>query len=47
MPGVYPDSDLVLIHRVNTEKEYNFHEGNFYRMISMVWNSKEVSNATN
>jgi len=47
MLGVYPESDLVLIHRVNTEKEYNFHKGNFYKMISMVWDSKEASNETN
>jgi CubicO group peptidase (beta-lactamase class C family) len=43
MLGVYPESDLVLIHRVNTEEEYKFHEGNFYEMISRVWNSKEAS----
>jgi hypothetical protein len=47
MLGVYPASNLVLIHRVNTEEDYKFHEGNFYQMISMVWNSKEESNKTN
>lgn len=47
MLGVYPESNLVLIHRVDTEKEYRFHEGNFYQMISMVWNSKEVSHKPN
>ena len=47
MLGIYPESNLVLIHRVNTEKEYKFHQGNFYQMIGMVWNSKEGSNKTN
>ncbi len=41
MLGVYPESNLVLVHRVNTEEEYRFHQGNFYQMISMVWDSKE------
>ncbi|HER41154.1 MAG TPA: amide hydrolase, partial [Salinimicrobium catena] len=36
MLGVYPASNLVLIHRVDTEKAYKFHEGNFYEMISRV-----------
>ncbi len=40
MLGVYPESNLVLIHRVDTEKEYKFHEGNFYQMIAKVWDSK-------
>lgn len=47
MLGIYPESNLVLIHRVNTEKEYKFHQGNFYQMIGMVWNSKEGSNKEN
>ncbi len=42
MLGVYPQSNLVLIHRVNTEKAYKFHQGNFYQMISMVWDAKEI-----
>ncbi len=41
MLGVYPASNLVLIHRVDTEKEYKFHKGNFYEMISRVWSSFE------
>ena len=41
MLGVYPESNMVLVHRVDTEKEYKFHQGNFYQMISKVWNSKE------
>ena len=41
MLGIYPGSNLVLIHRVNTEEEFTFHEGHFYRMISRVWGAKE------
>ena len=40
MLAVYPGSEMVLIHRVDTEKEYSFHKGNFYKMISLVWDSK-------
>ena len=39
MLGVYPDSNVVLVHRVNTEKDYKFHEGHFYQMISKVWSA--------
>ena len=41
MLGIYPESNVVLVHRVNTEKEFKFHEGNFYQMIAKVWASKE------
>lgn len=40
MLGIYPASKLVLIHRVNTEEDYKFHEGDFYKMISMVWSAQ-------
>lgn len=40
MLAVYPSSDMVLVHRVDTEKEYSFHKGHFYKMISLVWDSK-------
>lgn len=39
MLGVYPDSNMVLIHRVDTEKDYSFHQGHFYQMISKVFSS--------
>lgn len=39
MLGVYPGKNMVLIHRVDTEKEYSFHQGHFYQMISMVFGS--------
>ncbi len=41
MLAVYPGANLVLIHRVNTEEDYKFNQGDFYRMISMVWNSRD------
>ncbi|GAB5408456.1 MAG: serine hydrolase [Balneolaceae bacterium] len=41
MMGVYPASKLVLIHRVDTEKEYDFNQGNFYGMINRVWGARE------
>ena len=40
MLGIYPSSKLVLVHRVNTETKYNFSENDFYKMISLVWDSK-------
>ncbi|WP_179345387.1 serine hydrolase domain-containing protein [Winogradskyella ursingii] len=40
MLGVYPGSNLVLVHRVDTENAYKFHQGNFYDMISLVWASQ-------
>ncbi len=40
MLGVYPASKLVLIHRVDTEKEFRFTEGDYYKMISMVWGAQ-------
>lgn len=40
MLGVYPKSKVVLIHRVDTENEYEFGEDEFYKMIDLVWDSK-------
>ena len=40
MLGIYPESKLVMVHRVNTEEEYTFGEGDFYTMISKVWAAK-------
>ncbi len=38
--GIYPTPKIVLVHRVNTEQPYTFNEGDFYRMIDLVWASK-------
>ena len=40
MLGVYPASKMVLVHRVDTEKEYSFHQGNFYQMIDLVFSAR-------
>lgn len=41
MLGVYPDAKMVIVHRVNTEEEFNYSERNFYKMLSLVFNLKE------
>ncbi|QCK14450.1 serine hydrolase domain-containing protein [Mangrovivirga cuniculi] len=41
MLAVYPASKMVLIHRVDTENEYTFNKGDFYRMISLVWGARK------
>ncbi|QTN39808.1 serine hydrolase [Cryomorphaceae bacterium] len=40
MLGVYPDLNMVIVHRVNTEVETDYSEGSFYRMIAYVFNSR-------
>ncbi len=40
MLGIYPDSRLVMVHRVNTEDDYNYNEGDFYKMIRLLFNSR-------
>ncbi len=39
--GVYPASKLVLIHRVDTEKENDFGSAEFYGMIDRVWGARD------
>jgi CubicO group peptidase (beta-lactamase class C family) len=41
MLAVYPASKMILVHRVDTEKEYNFSEDQLYKMIDLVWDAKE------
>ncbi|MCX2742772.1 serine hydrolase [Mangrovivirga sp. M17] len=41
MLAVYPGANMVLVHRVDTEKEYSFHQGHFYQMIGLVWGARE------
>lgn len=40
MLGIYPQSKLVLVHRVDTEKDFSFTEGDFYKMISLVFGAR-------
>ncbi len=41
MLAVYPKSNMVLVHRVDTEKDYDFGEDKLYKMIGLVWDAKE------
>lgn len=41
MLGVYPASKLVFVHRVDTEKDYDFPEERLYRIISLVFAAQE------
>lgn len=36
MLGIYPKHKLVLVHRVDTEKNYRFNDGDLYKVIRMV-----------
>ncbi len=40
MLGIYPDSGLILVHRVDTEKETSYQEGDFYKMLRLVFASR-------
>ncbi|MGH8076274.1 MAG: hypothetical protein ACREPE_02970 [Lysobacter sp.] len=36
MLGVYPKHGLVMVHRVNTEQDYRFNDGDLYQVIRKV-----------
>ena len=40
MLGIYPDSKLVMVHRVNTEDEFDYDEGDFYKMIRLLFDQR-------
>ena len=40
MLGIYPDSGLVMVHRVNTEDDYEYQERDFYQMIRLLFGSR-------
>lgn len=42
MLGIYPDSGLVMVHRVDTEQETNYREGDFYKMIRLLFDARDV-----
>lgn len=44
MLGIYPDSKLVMVHRVDTESDFNYNEGSFYKMLGLLFNSRELQN---
>ncbi|WP_404408114.1 serine hydrolase [Pseudidiomarina marina] len=43
MLGVYPDSDLVFVHRVQTETEYEFDQQDLYKIIGQVFGALKES----
>jgi len=40
MLAVYPDSKMVLVHRVDTEQDFNYNKADFYKTIGLVFDSK-------
>ncbi len=40
MLAIYPDYKMVLVHRVDTEKDYEYKKNNIYKMLGLVMNSK-------
>lgn len=40
MLGIYPDSRLVFVHRVDTENNLDYQEGDFYKMLRLLFNSR-------
>ncbi|MFB6317856.1 serine hydrolase domain-containing protein [Saccharicrinis sp. FJH54] len=40
MLAVYPESKLVLVHRVNTEEDYVYHSNDIYQMLRLVFKAK-------
>ncbi|MEL7251268.1 MAG: hypothetical protein AAFO03_22760 [Bacteroidota bacterium] len=40
MLGIYPDSGLVMVHRVGTEGDFEYNEGDFYKMLGLLFNAR-------
>lgn len=40
MLAIYPELKLVLVHRVDTENDFSYDKGDFYKMIDLVFDSK-------
>lgn len=40
MLGVYPSSNMVLVHRVDTENEFHYSKSDVFKMIGLVFDSK-------
>jgi CubicO group peptidase (beta-lactamase class C family) len=39
--AVYPESKMVLVHRVDTENDYDYDKKDFYKMLDLVMDSKK------
>jgi len=40
MLAIYPEYKMVLVHRVDTENDYEYEKNNIYKMLGLVMNSK-------
>ena len=40
MLAVYPGSNMVIVHRVDTENDFSYNKDDFYKMIGLVFDSK-------
>lgn len=38
--GIYPNLNMVIVHRVDTENEFAYEQTDFYKMISLTWDAK-------
>ncbi len=38
--GVYPDLNMVFVHRVDTENDYDYNEADYYKMLGFLFDSK-------
>lgn len=45
MLGIYPQHKLVMVHRVDTENAYRFHDGDLYRVIRLMHEARLNGNA--
>ncbi len=41
MLGIYPDNNMVMVHRVDTEGDFKYNEGDFYKMLGLLFNSRD------
>jgi len=41
MLGIYPDMDMVMVHRVDTEKHRNYQGSDFYTMLGLLFQSRK------
>ncbi|MDA3905226.1 MAG: hypothetical protein PF484_04040 [Bacteroidales bacterium] len=38
--GVYPNKDMLFVHRVDTENQNNYNEGDFFKMLDLLFDSE-------
>lgn len=47
MLGIYPQQDMVMVHRVDTEKQYSFKNYDLYPVIRLMHQAKQSINSNN